>query len=313
MISYGSGGSFYYGVQVGDGGLWMYNSSIVEGNIHSGGPIKGEGNYIHGDALSAGPTGLIENIHATSSAYAHTIKDSIVDKDAFFTEIINTTVGGTQYPNSPDQTSTSLPIADSQIDEWELDAEAGGTVACDEGEYEIDSDMTIGPKKIPCDLVISGNPTVTINGALWAVGNIHVLNNPIIKISPAYSDVTIPIIADNPSDRLNSSRVILDNNTEFQGSGNNSYLLLIARNESASQGGAVDAITMANSVNGEIILYCPHGNVTMDNYVDLREVTSYKLTLRNSAKVIYKTGLANVLFTSGPSGGFALDAWKEVY
>jgi hypothetical protein len=312
-LSYGQGGSFFFGVQVGEGGLWMYNSSEVLGNVHSSGPVKGVGNYIRGDVLSAGTSGIIENVHATSSAFAHTIKDSIVDKDAYYKTIVNSTVSGTLYPNSPDQATTSLPISDEQIDEWEIDAQNGGTVTCTNGQYVINSNTTIGPKKIPCDLVIQSNPTITISGALWVVGDITFTNNPIIRVSPIYTNVTIPLIAHNPADTLNSSRVILQNNTVFQGSGNNSYLILIARNESASQGGAIDSISMANSVSGEVILYSPHGNVTMDNYVNLREVTSYKVTLRNSAKVIYKSGLANVLFTSGPSGGFELTDWKEVY
>jgi hypothetical protein len=291
----------------------MYNSSSVRGNIHSSGPIVAySDNYIYGDALSAGPTGIIDNVHATSSAYAHTIKDSRVDKDAFYVTLTNTTVGGTLYPNSPDQDTTSLPITDAQINQWESDAASGGTVTCTGGKYLIDSNTTIGPKKIPCDLEISSNPTVTISGALWVVGDITFINQPVIRVNPAYSDVTIPIIASEAGNLDNGSRISLNNNTDFQGSGTNSYVLLISRNTSASNSGAVDAISMANSVTGEVILYAPHGSVTMNNSVDLREVTAYKLILRNSAQVIYKSGLANVLFSSGPSGGFTVIDWRDI-
>ncbi len=317
-MTFGSGGSFFYGVQVGQGGLDMYNTSEVIGNIHSSGPVTGNNstqsnyNYIRGDVLSSGTGGIISKIHATSSAYAHTIQNSVIDKDAYFQVLTGTTVGGNQYPGSPDQATTSLPLDESLIDDWEADAVAGGSVTCTNGEYLIDADTTFGPKKVPCDLRIESNPTITINGAIWVTGNIHVVNQPVVRVSPAYTDVTIPIIADNPSNRLTSSSILLDNNTFFQGSGNNSYLLLVSRNESASQGGAVDAITLANSVSGELLLYAPQGNVTMNNSVDLREVTAYKLTLRNSAKVIYKSGLADVHFTSGPSGGYEILDWREI-
>ncbi|KKT74414.1 MAG: hypothetical protein UW71_C0024G0001, partial [Parcubacteria group bacterium GW2011_GWB1_44_7] len=81
----GSGASFSYGVQVGDGGLNISNSATVEGNVFSNGPITGQNsNLIKGDVISAGPTGLIDGVQATSSAYAHTIRDSQIDKDAHY-------------------------------------------------------------------------------------------------------------------------------------------------------------------------------------------------------------------------------------
>jgi len=311
-VTYGSGGSFFYGVQAGEGGVSMANSSSIVGNIASDGPINGSGNLVYGDVISAGPAGLIDGIHATSSAYAHTIQNSEVDRDAYFTVLTSTTVGGTQYPDSPDQATADLPISDSQISDWESDAAAGGTVTCTDGEYVIDSNVTIGPKKIPCDFVISGNPTVTLLGALWVTGDITTKNNPILKVSPILVNRTIPVIADNPSDHLNSSRVLFDNASEFQGSGSNSYILFVSQNNSAEQGGSVDAVVAGNSLTGEVLVYAPHGNISLSNTVNLREVTGYKLTLRNSAKIVYKSGLASILFSSGPSGGFNVTDWREV-
>jgi hypothetical protein len=289
----------------------MYNSSSIEGNVHSSGPISGTSNYVRGDVLSAGPDGLIDKIHATSSAYAHTIKDSTVDKNAYYVTLINTTVGGFLFPDSSDQATSSLPISDEQIDEWELAAANGGDVTCTDGVYTIDGNVTIGPKKIPCDLdVVDG--IVTLTGALWVTGNVDFTNTPTIRISPLYIDKTIPIIA-NGLDDVNGSTIILRNATSFQGSGSNSYVLLISRNTSAEGGGEVDAIWAGQSVSGEVLLYSPHGNITMENSVNLREVTGYKLTTRNTAKIVYKSGLANILFSSGPSGGYVPDSWQEVY
>src|SRR4030042_353747 len=46
--------SFYYGVQVGEGGLTMNNNSIVSGSVYSNGPIQGSnGARITGDAFVA--------------------------------------------------------------------------------------------------------------------------------------------------------------------------------------------------------------------------------------------------------------------
>ncbi|HEY4498458.1 MAG TPA: hypothetical protein VJH94_00160 [Candidatus Paceibacterota bacterium] len=311
-ITYGTVGSFFYGVQVGEGGLRMYNSSSISGNVHSAGTIEGKGNIIRGDVISAGSGGLIDNIHATSSAYAHTIRNSQIDKNAYYMTLTNTSVGGTSYPNSPDQATSSLPISDAQIDQWETDAASGGSATCSGGTYTIDANTMIGPRIIPCNLAISGNPTITLAGALLVIGNISIQNNPIIRVSSLYPNATIPVIADKLSDREDSSKVSIDNSPVFQGSGTNSYILMISRNNSAEYEGTVRAIQTQNNVGGELLLYAPHGHIELLNSVNLREVTAYRLTLKNSAEVIYKTGLANILFQSGPSGGFNIVDWREV-
>ena len=51
-------------------------------------------------------------------------------------------------------------------------------------------------------------------------------------------------------------------------------------------------------MSGEVLVYAGHGEVHLKNGVSLREVSAYKIRLSNSAQVIYKTGLANLLFTS---------------
>src|SRR5204862_88423 len=50
-----SGAGFFYGIQVGDGGLDMGNSSTVNGNVYSNGNITGGNNaWITGTAAVAG-------------------------------------------------------------------------------------------------------------------------------------------------------------------------------------------------------------------------------------------------------------------
>src|SRR3989344_2148337 len=98
------------------------------GIVFSSGPIMGHNsNIVRGDVISAGPSGLADGIHATSSVYAHTISNSNIDKDAYYTTISGTNVGGVSYPGSPDQATSSLPISDAKIDEWKAEALAGGT------------------------------------------------------------------------------------------------------------------------------------------------------------------------------------------
>jgi hypothetical protein len=308
----GTGVSFNYGIQSGQGGFILENSARVTGNVYSSGSITGSGNTIYGDAVSSGLTGLIDDIHTTGSAYAHTIQDSDVDVNAFYVTKTNTTVDGISYPNSPDQPSAPLPISDEQIADLEADALAGGVITspC---PYVITTTRTLGPVKIDCDLEISGNPTITLNGPVWVNGNISIKNTAILRVSSGLGSQSVAIIADKATNRTTSSSIELVNSSQFFGSGSTgSFIFLISQNNSAELGGSEDAISMDNSASGAVILYAGHGLISINNNATLKEVTGYKIKAKNSANIVYDTGLANTLFSGGPGGGYVIIDWMEV-
>src|SRR3989344_6123966 len=126
-----------YGVQVGIGGFSMANSSSVFGTIYA-----------------AGPTGLISGMQVTGNAWAKTITNSIVGGTATYqTRSGGNYVGlnGVPSPGYTQAATTSFPISDAQIVEWEADAEAGG-VTRSPCPYVIQTAVTLGPKKINCNL-----------------------------------------------------------------------------------------------------------------------------------------------------------------
>lgn len=303
--------AFHYGIQSGQGGFTLENTSSVTGNIFSSGSVIGSSqNYIYGDVISAGPNGLVYGIHATSSVYAHTIgnasRQTIVDKNAYYaTTKTNTTVAGTAYPNSADQATTSLPISDAQIGAWESEAAAGGTAVCTNGSYNITSGTAnLGPIKIPCDLYISGSSVVTVHGHIWAAGNITIQNSAVVKMASELGNQNVAIIADNPSNQLTSSTIRVQNTATFQNSGTaGSFVFLISQNRSAEMGGGEEAIELTNSASA-LIAYAAHGLIPLANSVSLKEVTAYQINLKNSANVKYDTGLSNTLFESGPGGSW---------
>lgn len=312
-LALGTGIAFYYGVQAGQGGFELQNSSSITGNVYSGGPVTGSNNMIYGNVVSSGSSGLIEGIHATGTAWAHTIKDSTIDKDAHYTVKTNTTVGGVSYPSSPDLDDAPLPISDEQIDEWESDAATGGTASCTGGKYTISSNTTLGPKKIPCDLEINGSTTLTLTGHLWVTGNVTAKNSSIIKLDSSLGNKSLVIISDNPSNRTTSSKISIENSSSFQNSGTvGSFVFLISQNNSGELGGEEEAISNANSSGGAVVLYAPHGFIELQNSINVKEVTAYKILLKNSANVKYDTGLPSSLFDSGPGGGYDVLDWKEV-
>ncbi len=313
-IVQGDGASFNAGLQAGTGGISMTNSASVIGNVFSNGPVTGSNsNIIYGGVVSAGQAGIIDGAHATGTAYAHTIQNAVIDKDAYYQVITSSTVGGTNHPNSTDVSTTSLPISDAQVTTWENDAAAGGTIStC---PYTISANTTLGPKKIACDLTLK-NATLNLTGPLWITGNFTVGNGSSITIDPSVGNKSVAIVVDNPSDRATGSTVTLQNNISFSGNGNTgSFVLLLSQNNSAENGGSTLAINLANQATGDLMLYAGHGKVSLSNNTGaaspVRTVTAYRIELSNSAQVIYKIGLISVIFTEGPSAGYSISKWQE--
>lgn len=304
--------SFHYGVQTGQGGFTLDNTSFITGNVFSSGSVIGSNkNYIYGDVISAGPSGLVYGVHATSSVYAHTIgnasQQTIIDKNAYYaTTKTNTTVTGSSFPNSTDQATTTLPISDTQINQWETEAAAGGTAStCSNGSYNISSGtMNLGPIKIPCDLNITGSSVVTVSGPLWVTGNITIKNSSVVKMAATLGAQNVAIIADNPANQLTSSKIEAENTVTFQNSGTpGSSVFLISQNKSAEMGGNEEAIELNNSATA-FVAYAAHGRINISNSISLKEVTAYKISLKNSANIVYDTGLSNTVFQSGPGGSW---------
>lgn len=312
VLSSGSGVAFHYGMQADAGGILLENGSTVAGNVYSNGPIVGSGNLIKGDVVSADSTGLINGIHATSSAFAHTIQGSTVDRDAYYQIKTSTTVLGTSYPGSPDQATTSLPIADSLIETWKTVAEDAGITSCS-GTLIINTTSTIGPRKYTCNIKFDGNDTITLAGPIWAVGDINIEGNVILRVDASLGTESVVLIADNPSNRTTSSKVTLQNNSRYYGSGTaGSYIMLVSQNNSAQNGGEELAIEIKNGAGGDLLIYSGHGEVLVLNNIGIKELSAYKIHLKNNAEVIYETGVASLLFDSGPGGGYVIDDWREV-
>ena len=312
-LNIGSGASFNFGVQTDNGGFIMENFSSVSGNIYSNGTITGTNNTIvRGDVVSAGPSGSVNGIHATGTVYARTITNATIEKDAYYQTLTNTSVGGTLHPGSPDQATSSLPITDEKVEEWKAAALAGGTITtpC---PYKINSAVTIGPTKINCDLEISGNNyTITLAGPIWVSGNISINNSPTILVAESVGNKSVAIIADNESNRTTSSKITLAQGGTFQGNSYpNSYVLVLSQNNSAQNDGSEQAINVNNSVNGDLLLYAGHGEVRIDNSGELKQLTGWRIRLRNSAEIVYELGISSMLFSTGPGGSWNINDWLE--
>ncbi len=324
--------SFFYGVQVGDGGLVMDNNSSILGNVYSNGPIDGgAGARITGDAFSAGALGrifdrltvsghahahqidtqvivggsafgqIMDNFTVTGSVFANAISNCTISGNAYYTTKSACVVTGTEtfpYPGEPDPDPLPLPITDEQINGWREDAEAGGTVI---GDYTVLRNQTqsLGPKKITGNLLLEQNATLILTGTIYVAGNITTENNSTVQLDPAYGDDSEVIVSDGIIDIVN--------NTVFERAGPESYIMMLTTKA------GIDVFRVANN-SDSLIAYASVGEVVVQNNAILREVTGYRIKLNENASVTYESGLANVDFSGGPgaSWGIVRGTWREI-
>lgn len=344
LLTSTNGASFHYGTQIGDGGLEMDNSSRVNGSVYSNGNIVGNNEpRITGDAFAAvsstvsGMTvdgnaranRLEDNAiggSATSSTviyrgsvgihgYADTFSGGTISGNAYYNTSVSatTTVDGLKIQESPAPANLpklDMPISDALLDQWENEAAANGITNCS-GTYEPPNGSTL-QGKYTCNIEIDGTKIVTLTGALWVSGNFDMANSAQLKLAPSFGSFSSVVIADNTGNRTTSSKISVSNSAQILGSGQaGSYIMVVSRNNSAELGGDETAIEVGNS-SAAAIYYAPHGLISLQNNVNLKEATSWKMHLKNSATVTYEGGLANVQFSSGPTGGFKLQSWTEI-
>lgn len=265
---------------------------------------------------------LIDGVTVTGDARANSITNSKICGDAYYQSLDSysldflndptsqtcgtPTTPGTAHSGAADPPLQNMPISQANIDQWKADAAMGGQIA---GDYSVTSNVSLGPKEILGNLLMSSNnKTLTVTDTIYVHGNIDINNGSAIKCDPNYGAYSCIIVADG--------WINADNNGTFSGSGSTgSFLLMLttlACDGSFSTGctnhnGAVD---VHNNATG-VIFYAQNGKINLHNGVNVTEVVAYKITLDNNAVVTYNQGLYNAKFSAGPTAGWAVSGWRE--
>jgi hypothetical protein len=190
-----------------------------------------------------------------------------------------------------------FPISDGNIEQWKADAAAGGTVTCSGGNYIPASGATLGPKKIPCNLVITND--FKLGGAVWVTGNITTTNGNIVSLnSAAFGSSGTVIVVDGT--------ISISNNSQFNGTGQTgSYIMLLSTNTGSS------AIQVSNNA-GAVILNAQKGTIHFYNGSSAKEATANSIDMDNNSELFYESGLINTNFVSGPGGTYVPSSWQEI-
>jgi Tfp pilus assembly protein PilX len=290
--------NFYYGAEVGEGGLTMSNGSRVMGNVFSAGNISGTGT-IDNDAVISGNGHSISGVYVGGNVLAHScLSPASVQNLTYVTGGTHTCTvrpGGNTSEQSTEISAQPLPIPDSQIADWKTEATNGNVII---GDVTIDDEVTsLGPVKITGNLTLDNQSTLTMTGTVYVVGNIILNNGSTIKLSSTYGTLGGVLLTDGTAS--------INNNIVFLGSGQTgSYVLLLSTSTSDA------AINVGNNATN-VVLYTNQGGVQISNNVTVTEVTAYKLSLANNAKVQYSTGVVNIFFSSGTGGGWKVTNWQE--
>lgn len=291
--------SFFYGVQVGEGGLQIsHNDGKVLGNVYANGTSYGSGS-VTGSITIGGDGNELQDLRIGEDAFAYGCDKAQITGDLTTTSggVSTCTVGGSTSTQSESFETLDFPISDEQINTWKSQAADGGTLS---GNQTISSNQNLGPIKIDGNLTISNNVTVNLTGTVWVTGTFTTGNNAIVALDPGYGANSGIFIVDGKID--------LNNNVTMRGTSDPaSYLMVIGTSSSQAETSA--AMDVKNNLAGAI-LFTPHGIMVVHNNVNLMEAMAHKLLLKK-ATISYQTGLENVNFSSGPSGGWDIRPWQE--
>ena len=312
------------GVNSGNYFVWCRDSNNGFGN----GVAKYKSNWSNNDSWTqitgdlnfrtylGGGTGSIDNVSVNGNARANTIT--------------NSTIGGTAYCQTgsgnnkscdtsfPDASPMNMPLSDANIAQLESDAEAGGVITGNCGDAGVaecliakDGTLSLGPKKITGNLVISNHGTLNITGVVYVVGNIDISGNSNIKCDASFGADSCVLVTDG--------FVEAGNNAIFNGSGQSGSFVLVVSDKEGCNGGTQVAgcatnnsgVSLGNNLEGAVF-YASKSMVHIANNAIIKAVVGYKINLINNAKIQYEQGVTDANFSAGPGGGWNVKSWKEV-
>lgn len=294
--------SFNYGAQVGDGGMVIKNNSTIDGNVFSNGSVIGGGNNseIAHSIIIAGSGNILEKVKVGEDATVHHCRNSDIGGTLTYVaggeHSCTFVIAEKTQPNAMEK--EPLPISDSKIQEWKLQAASGGTI----GPKIVSGNESLGPVKIEGNLTVNNGKTLTVNGTIYVTGDIIFSQNAIIRLVSSYGPFSGTIIADGT--------ITLENGVVLNGSGQTgSYVMVLSTNNSLDP--SIPAIDVRNGVNGGVI-YTTNGLIYLKNSMTAREITGYKIQIQENITIVYESGLQNAIFTAGPGGSWQVTSWKEI-
>jgi hypothetical protein len=233
----------------------------------------------------------------------------IVNGNANAAIVNNSTIGGSLYcqqgtgnnkacdTTQPLPVSQPMPVSAANIQAWKDNA-AGGTIR--NSSWSIggnDFASTSGAMKIVGDLTLNGNGILELNGPLWVTGTLSVSAGGVIRLSNAYGTGDEVVVVNKAS--VTGGGVVTGNGQA------GSYILLVADDTTSS------AISASGGA-GSVVLVAPYGTINFSGNTSAKSAIAYRMVMSGNNTLVYETGLADISFTTGPSGAWNVDNWREI-
>lgn len=241
---------------------------------------------------------------------------TIGNGDAWANTVTNTISSGNIYcqngsgnsktcdSSRSDPVSTPYPISQANIDEWKGQAVLGGsTTTVNVGD---DSVVVLGPIKINGNLVIGGSGNLYLTGPVYVTGDVVFEGNSRTYVDSSMGATSVNIIADGSIKVGGSARIF--------GSGQSgSYVVLNSLKSCTDVSNcSSNPSIIIEGDSGAIVLNTLNGAVKLSGSAAIKAVVAKMILMEGNTSVNYESGLADMNFTSGPSGSWTVKSWKEV-
>ncbi|MBI2330343.1 hypothetical protein HYU94_03055 [Candidatus Daviesbacteria bacterium] len=226
------------------------------------------------------------------NVYANTIENLIINRNAYYQQIISSTVAGAAHPGSPDPPPKVFPVSDANIAAWKQAAQAGGIVTGDVNGCV----GTLDAKKITGNVSFGSGCRVTVKSPVWITGNLTLNSNNILTLDSGFGVTSGVIMVDG--------KVELNSNNHLDGTGVGSSLLMVLTSYDSRLNG--ESAIKVNSNGNTGVYYASTGIIEPGTGNSFKELTAWKIKLINNSTINYETGLSSTMFTYGPSGSFSL-------
>ncbi|MDO8576942.1 MAG: choice-of-anchor R domain-containing protein [Candidatus Daviesbacteria bacterium] len=263
---------------------WNLLSGDLSFKVYMGG--------ITNSLLSGNGTKVLGNVHV------NTIDRLIIEKDAYYQSITNSTVSGSScpnshcYPGSEDPSPQVFPISEANITGWKGEAAVAGAIS----QPVCGSQTAWGPGKYTGNLTLQNECNIKVKTPIWVTGDISMGNQNRFTLDSSYGTGSGIIVIDG--------KAVMGNQNKFLGTGlGNSILVLLTTYDSRTNNNS--AVTIGN-VGNTGVFYADKGIIDPGNNNQFKEITAWKIKLTNESIIDYETGLASILFSSGPSGTYSL-------
>lgn len=252
------------------------------------------------NSLTAG-----NNTTVQGDAHANTIEGVRINGNAYYQSdlsISNSIVGGSSCPNShcfpgsEDPAPQAFPISEANIGSWTQEAEA---VSAETGllpQPVCGSVIPWGPGKYNGNLTLGNSCNIIVKTPIWITGNLNMGNSNTFTLDSSYGSGSGIMVVNGQVEMGNQNQLL---GTEA----GNSILVLLSTYDSRINNES--AIKIGN-IGNTGVFYADKGIIDPGNSNSFKEITAWKIKITNDSTIDYQTGLASILFSSGPGGTYSL-------